>query len=104
MKALTKNGIDESTIEIGTLVNWQAKDSTQIGDVVSYIDRDADGTITRIAFGSWLHIFTDRMKLHVKLFKSAYGSGLGTGMYKNELSQVGYWYKKMQVRGLITVN
>ena len=99
MKALTDNGIDESTIEIGSLLNWESKYSGQIGDVVSYIERDVDGTITRIAFGSYLHIFTDRMKLTVDQ-DNWIGSGIP--MYKDVMSQVGLWYKFMQGRGLIT--
>ena len=111
MKALTKNGIDESTIAIGTLVNWQAgKIGTgvampqwgAVGDVVSYIERDADGTITQIAFGSWLHIFTNRMKLDVQLYEPTAQSNV-SGIYTDEMAQVGRWYKLMQLRKLITV-
>ena len=99
MNALVKNGINEAAVEIGTLVTWQSKDFLQFGDVVSYIERDDHGTITRIAFASWINIFTDRMKLHVELAR-----GDANGMYKNAMAQVGRWYMLAQQRGLITIN
>jgi len=103
MKALTDNGIDEATIGVGALVNWQSKNYGQNADVVSYIERDADGTIVRIAFSSWLHIFTNRMKLTV--FPSERPiSPLWSERYNEEMTQIGRWYISMQLRGLITVN
>ena len=106
MKALTDNGIDEATIEVGTLVNWQSKDYGQNADVVSYIERDGEGGIIRIAFGSWLKIFTDRMKLDVELCdrKTPALKVTMSRLYTNEMAQIGRWYTTMQRRELITVN
>ena len=101
MKALTNNGIDESKIYIGSLVNWQGKTWGSIGDAVSYIERDADGTITRIAFSTWGEVFNNRMKLNVEPYE--YRSSDDTGMFKDEIAAVGHWYKMMQVQGKITI-
>lgn len=101
MKALTNNGIDESKIYIGALVNWQGKDWAEVGDTVSYIERDADGTITRIAFGTWLQVFNNRMKLDVYPYK--YRSSNDSGIFKDQLAAVGHWYKRMQDQGKITI-
>ena len=86
MKALTIAGIEEKSLTFGTMVNWWSKDWGMMGDPISFIERSEDGeTITRIAFGSWGTIFTNRMKLGVEL-------GDGATPYKNPMAQVGYWY------------
>ena len=85
MKALKNAGIDEATLAIGTSVNWWSKDFGMMGDAVSYIERDEDGTVTRIGFASWTSLFTNRMKLGVELHE-------GPSMYTDPMAQVGHWY------------
>jgi hypothetical protein len=65
MKAFTEKGIDQSTIELGTTLQWGSPKWGMYSDIVSYIEKDENGDITAIAFASWLKIFNNRHKLWV---------------------------------------
>ena len=79
MKAFTEKGIDQSTIELGTILEWGSPKWGMYSDIVSYIERDENGEITAIAFASYLKIFTNRHKFWVfeTDAKSTYNSSLG---------------------------
>tara|TARA_Y100000296_G_scaffold2064_1_gene2286 strand:- start:45 stop:395 length:351 start_codon:yes stop_codon:yes gene_type:complete len=79
MKAFIEKGIDESKIELGTVLEWGSPKWGMYSDIVSYIERDENGAITAIGFASYLKIFTNRHKFWVfeTDAKTTYNSTLG---------------------------
>jgi hypothetical protein len=91
MKALISAGIDEATLRVGHRLTWEGADWGRRNDVVAEIQRDDAGTIIGIGFGSWLRVFTPRMKLAVVAPDEDFA-----GNWEQDTRQIGYWWMRMR--------
>ena len=94
MNALTKNGIDESTIHIGTVLNVTVgilHANVLSTNVVTYLEKNEDGKITAIAFAGIYQIFTNRHKLNVTLPDENEVTAM-----KSEGDMIAKWYQVKQ--------
>ena len=85
-------GITEAGVVVGMPVSWGSTEWASSHDVISYVERDANGKIVGIAFASWLKVFNPRMKLWVSTFQ-------GPTPYKSDMAQVGHWFRMMVEKG-----
>jgi hypothetical protein len=90
----------EDQLQVGTLVDFCNTTHATPNVAVSYIERNESGTITAIAFASWLRVYTGRMKFSVNLVPHYRDlSGYFDGNSATVMASVGHWYAMMAKRG-----